>query len=229
MRSSPVRMKNEHAKDNVRTVERGQGNPTKKDSKSGRKVERGSKGEATGKNLAEKQVQRGRRSPADEWRTPEAISVIEAWGRGGLTLDEIAANMQIARSTLMSWKKKYPDISDALKRSRAYATARVENALFMAAVGHVVPLNKQKVTKDGSVIDYVEEEYVKPDAKAMIFYLTNRAPDAWKMNRETAVQTETEEGGRVEIIVKNDAMEQLKVLEQQALERAREAEESDGV
>ena len=53
-----------------------------------------------------------------EWLTEEKLRVLEAWAKDGLTNEQIAANMGISRSTLNEWEKKYPDISDALKRGR---------------------------------------------------------------------------------------------------------------
>ncbi len=52
----------------------------------------------------------------EEWLEPDSLLLISAWARDGLTDDQIANNMGISRSTLSEWKKKFPDISDALKK-----------------------------------------------------------------------------------------------------------------
>ena len=53
-----------------------------------------------------------------EWITEEGLLKIEGWARDGLTDEQIADNIGIRRPTLYDWKKKYSDISDALKRVR---------------------------------------------------------------------------------------------------------------
>lgn len=114
----------------------------------------------------------------------EAREVLEAWGRKGLTKDEIAENMGVSRSTLAAWQKKCPDISDAIKNARAYACARVENALFKKAVGYTYELDGKKIV-------------VPPDLGAIIFFLTNRLPKDWQNNRP---YTGDEKSDRGEIV-----------------------------
>ena len=56
----------------------------------------------------------------------------------------------------------------------------VENALLRRALGYTITLSKQKVTKDGDVIDYEEEVHYPPDVTAQIFWLSNRKRKDWK-------------------------------------------------
>jgi transposase-like protein len=71
-----------------------------------------------------------------EWISDEGILKIEGWARDGLTDEQIAKNMGIKRQTLYDWKKKYPDISDALKRGKEVVDRQVENALLKRALGY---------------------------------------------------------------------------------------------
>lgn len=57
-----------------------------------------------------------------EWLTPEGLALLEGWARDGLTDEQIADNMGIKRATLYEWKKRYPDISDTLKKARKLLT-----------------------------------------------------------------------------------------------------------
>ena len=61
-----------------------------------------------------------------DWLTEEGLLLIEGWARDGLTNDQIAHNIGIARGTLYEWQKTYPDFKDALKRG---VDRMVENAL----------------------------------------------------------------------------------------------------
>ena len=56
----------------------------------------------------------------------------------------------------------------------------VENALLKKALGYTITLHKQKVTKDGDVVDTEEEMHVPPDTTAQIFWLKNRKTNKWR-------------------------------------------------
>jgi len=71
-----------------------------------------------------------------DWLTPEGLLKIEGWARDGLTDEQIAKNMGIARDTLIQWKKKFTDISDTLKRGKEVVDREVENALLKRALGY---------------------------------------------------------------------------------------------
>lgn len=139
-----------------------------------------------------------------EWLEPEGLLKIEGWARDGLTDEQIADNIGISRSTLNSWKDKYSDISDTLKRGKEVVDRQVENALLKRALGYeytettreyISELDEMKTTKKVT-------KRVAPDITAQIFWLKNRKPDKWrdKLNRDCSSEDETE---GVEII--NDA------------------------
>lgn len=139
-----------------------------------------------------------------EWLEPEGLLKIEGWARDGLTDEQIADNIGISRSTLNSWKDKYSDISDTLKRGKEVVDRQVENALLKRALGYeytetireyIPELDEMKTTKKVT-------KQVVPDTTAQIFWLKNRKPDKWrdKLNRDCSSEDEME---GVEII--NDA------------------------
>nr|DAV18236.1 MAG TPA: terminase small subunit [Caudoviricetes sp.] len=70
-----------------------------------------------------------------EWLTKEGLIRVQGWARDGLSDEQIAKNIGISRSTLNDWKKRFPDISDTLKKGKDVADREVENALFKRAVG----------------------------------------------------------------------------------------------
>lgn len=110
------------------------------------------------------------------WLTPEGLIKLEGWARDGLTDEQIASNMGIRRETLIDWKKKYPNISNTLKRGKEVVDYEVENALLKRALGYTV--KEEKLTKDGEVVELERE--VPGDVTAQIFWLKNRKPDAWR-------------------------------------------------
>ena len=108
----------------------------------------------------------------EEWLEPDSLLLISAWARDGLTDDQIANNMGISRSTLSEWKRKFPDISDALKKSKAVVDIEVENALYQAAI-------------DGNMT-------------AIIFWLKNRKPEKWRDRQQVEMSGEVGRGNPFE-------------------------------
>lgn len=74
----------------------------------------------------------------EEWITPEGLLKIEGWARDGLTDEQIAYNMGIRRETLYAWKKRFNNITNALKRGKEVVDRQVENALLKRALGFEV-------------------------------------------------------------------------------------------
>ena len=102
----------------------------------------------------------------DKWLEPENLLLLEGWARDCLTDEQIANKMGVSRSTLNDWKKKFPDISDTLKKGKEIVDIQVENALLNLAL-------------QGNIT-------------AIIFWLKNRRPDKWrdKVEAETNVNIE---------------------------------------
>ena len=116
----------------------------------------------------------------NEWLKKDKLILLEGWARDGLTDEQIAKNIGINRTTLYDWKKKEVNIADALKKGKEVIDFEVENALLKKALGYTITLNKQKVTKDGDVVDITEEVHVPPDTTAQIFWLKNRKKEQWR-------------------------------------------------
>lgn len=113
------------------------------------------------------------------WLTSEGLLKLEAWARDGLIDEQIAENAGITPSTLYEWKKKYPDISEALKKGKEVVDIQVENALLKRALGYSYKETKIEETADGDKVTVTVKEVV-PDTTAQIFWLKNRRPDKWR-------------------------------------------------
>lgn len=114
-----------------------------------------------------------------EWLTDDGLLLLEGWARDGLTDEQIAERIGISRSTLSEWKKKYSDISDALKKGKEVVDYQVENALLQKALSG--------------------------DTTAIIFWLKNRRPDKWR-DRPEQRQEESSAGG---VIVMPEVLEDM--------------------
>lgn len=120
-----------------------------------------------------------------EWITDEGLIRIEGWARDGLSDEQVAANMGISRSTLNAWKKKFPDISDTLKKGKDVADREVENALFKRAVGYEFTEVTEELMDSGVLrVTKKVRKQVAPDTGAAAFWLKNRKPEVWRDKQE---------------------------------------------
>lgn len=138
----------------------------------------------------------------EQWLTDEGLLKLEAWARNGLIDEQIAHNIGIRRSTLYEWKKRFPVISDALKKGKEVVDIQVENALLQKALGIKETIKKPikvkeilyengKRISEKERIEYVDEEvYVPPDTTAQIFWLKNRKPDVWRDRKDIGVSAQ---------------------------------------
>lgn len=120
------------------------------------------------------------------WLEPENLLKLGAWARDGLTDDEIAAKMQIARSTLSAWKIKYKELADALKNGKEIADIRVENALYKRAIGY----EYEETTYENGIETKRVRKHMPPDTTAQIYWLKNRKPNSWRNKPEESVESE---------------------------------------
>ncbi len=129
------------------------------------------------------------------WLTADGLLRLEAYARDGLTDEQIANNMGIVPSTLYEWKKKYSEISEALKRGKEVIDIEVENALIKKTKGYNAQVKKTFKLKEVYFDDNgrrcekehletaIDEVHVPADTTAQIFWLKNRKPNEWRDNR----------------------------------------------
>lgn len=103
------------------------------------------------------------RGKFEYWLTEDGLTLLKGYARRGMNDEQIVAKMHIVPSTLYEWKKRFPEISEALKDGKDLPDIQVENALYEAAIG-------------GNVT-------------AMIFWLKNRLKSEWKDKPVEDMQT----------------------------------------
>ena len=114
-------------------------------------------------------------SNAEKWMEEERLVLMEGWARDGLPWEEIAGRMGIGRSTLYTWRKKYPQIDQALRKGRDLVDYQVEQALLDRALGG--------------------------DLRAQMYWLNNRRGDKWQEHPKEKSDKSGEESEAVTVIV----------------------------
>lgn len=131
----------------------------------------------------------------EKWLTDDGLLLLEGWARDGLTDEQLAKNMGIRRETLIEWKKKYPNISNTLKKGKEIVDIEVENALLKRALGFQYDEVTQELNTDTQRLETtkVVKKMVVPDTTAQIFWLKNRRPDKYRDKPELPKETKTDE------------------------------------
>jgi hypothetical protein len=105
------------------------------------------------------------------------LDKIYDWLIQGYTDYSIADQLGIAKCSLIKYKDEYAELTDLYTRARTERNKLVMNKMFQRATGEKVTLLKQKATKDGEIVDLVEEQYIPPDVNAADLFLRNNDPE----------------------------------------------------
>lgn len=143
--------------------------------------------------------------------SPEYCSRAEKLCLLGATDNEIADFFGVSVRTLHRWKNDYPDFCHALKTGKGNSDERIERSLFHKAVGYVHTAVKVFLPAGSREPVYaVYKEHVPPDTTAIIFWLKNRRPDAWREKHELSVKRELGELSDQEVM---DAIVRLRTVQ----------------
>lgn len=126
----------------------------------------------------------GRPSKAQSWLGEERLNLLSHWKRNGLKDEEIAKNIGIRPPTLVDWKNRYPQISEALKKGFEDLAVDAENALLSRFEVQTITEEKEEIwqTPDGGIKKHktITKKQVLPDTTAIIFFL--KAKCGWRDN-----------------------------------------------
>lgn len=141
------------------------------------------------------------KSKVEYWLTNEGLTLLESWARDGLIDEQIAENIGIRRQTLYTWKNKYSDINDALKKGKEVVDVEVENALLKRAMGYFVEIKEEKLDRDGCVHELKKTIHVAGDVTAQIYWLKNRLPEKWREKQKEKDDGKNDDG----VVIIDDA------------------------
>lgn len=107
------------------------------------------------------------------------LTEIADWARNGVTDKQIGENLGISQDTFIEYKKRYPEFSECLKRTRELVDAEVENALLKRALGYTYKETTIEVDADGRKKAKTITREVIPDTLAQLAWLKHRRPKEW--------------------------------------------------
>lgn len=134
-----------------------------------------------------------------EWLDDDKLMLLESWSRDGYTYHDIAEKIGVSDRCLSLWRKKHPEINEALNKGREIVDYKVENALLKSALGYTVKESKVIIVtdrKNGDVVTTTRETTTKevaPNVTACQVWLYNRLPSKWKRNRDKLIDMADED------------------------------------
>jgi transposase len=115
----------------------------------------------------------------------ERLELVKKWCRDGLSEKQIATNLRISPSTMETYKKKHPELLEALKKGKEPFLAEVENALAKRAIGFEYEETKTYIKyEEGKEVRYTEKtkKYQPPNVAACSILLKNKDRGNWSDN-----------------------------------------------
>lgn len=121
--------------------------------------------------------------------SPVLCKVVKELANQGMTNVELCQFIGINTTTLLDWRRRYPEFDAAMKVGKEGPDERVKAAIFQRAVGYTATIKKGAIDKKtGEVREWTEEVHYPPDAVSCIFWLKNRQPRDWN-DRQGAIET----------------------------------------
>lgn len=128
-----------------------------------------------------------------ESNVKDKLILVEAWARNGLTDEQISKNLGISIQSFYTYKSKYIEFFESLKRGKEVIDIEVENALLKRALGYKYDEVIKEINNDTGELETtkVVTKEVQPDTTAQIFWLKNRKPKEWRDKQEIEHTGET--------------------------------------
>jgi len=116
----------------------------------------------------------GRPSKYDGYVAP-LLGEVERWAKV-CTDERIAEKLGISPTTLIAYKKRYPEFSEAIKRGRQDSCDEVLAGLLKRALGYEYEEAETRIELDGKKVITKRTRHMPPDVAAANLWLKNYMP-----------------------------------------------------
>jgi hypothetical protein len=111
---------------------------------------------------------------------------IEQWLNEGLSEKQIITNLGIGKTSWESYKHKYPELVELIKKGSQTQVTEVVNSLFKNATGYYYYIEEAVKVKDADGREHLEKislkKFSKPETGAIAFFLKNKDKMNWQDN-----------------------------------------------
>ena len=121
----------------------------------------------------------------------EQLPTLTRMAREGNTETEMIEYLKISRNTFYQYKKKYPELQEALDEGYRTSLEKVEAALYRIACGYVYDEITLERNRDGEMIETkrVKKE-VQPNVSAAMNILKNKKGKEWNIAEKIDIKGE---------------------------------------
>ncbi len=126
----------------------------------------------------------------DWWTSEKGIGLIRSWRQHGLSIKDIYQKMGVDPRTFRTWRRKCPELEEALAFGREVTNAKVVDALYKRAVGFYYTEQTSQLIEGEMMLVKEVRKYCPPDTKAILAWLYNRYGAEWRSIQEP-VDTDT--------------------------------------
>lgn len=121
------------------------------------------------------------------------LDLIEYWRKNGDTIEAIAGKLEITRKTFYYYMNTYPELKEAIEKSREKLLSDLTKSLYKEAIGYNVEEyteeyiidengNKSKAKKVKRSI-----KYMRPNSTALVFAIKNLMPERFQQADKTVI------------------------------------------
>lgn len=128
----------------------------------------------------------------EQWSKQQSLDKITEWAANGLSVQQMANNISITRTTLYDWMNKNTNISNAIKKGREQSDEEVENALFKRATGYSYREITEEDKGGNMQVTKIITKHMPAEVGAMVFWLKNRKPNEWRDKQGIAFEGDVE-------------------------------------
>jgi hypothetical protein len=115
---------------------------------------------------------------------PQYCKEVEKLCRLGLIDKELAYVFGVSEKTLNTWKKKYPEFLQSIKKGKTLSDVKVVESLFKRANGYSFTETTTELVKGVMKVTKKVTKHIPGEVSAQCFFLKNRQPDKWRDKHE---------------------------------------------
>lgn len=149
----------------------------------------------------------------DWWKSDAGLDLIKGWRAKGKTIKQVLDMMGIDPRTFRSWRKKYPEFNKAIEVGQEVAISRVEHSLFKKACGYEYTEQVYELVEGEMILVREFHKHMPPDVKAIMHWLYNRNPQAWRNIQEPLENTQYAETIKNVLVAMKEVAENQKPQE----------------
>lgn len=129
----------------------------------------------------------------DWWISEEGLGLIRGWRSQGKTIKEVITMMGIDPRTFRSWRKKHREFDEVMTVGAEIANANVTLSLYKRALGYEYTEQVYELIEGEMRLVREFRKHMPPDTKAILAWLYNRMPEAWRSIQEPLENTQYKE------------------------------------